>query len=142
MGVSEIEPSASSRLSLKEEDDGLSWPTSLLQAALARIFHADRDEGAAKADEARQTRIWAPGCMRTYCLSSNRSLTKQSSAFPASAVDRYEISGLGMLLLLALGAFAFRLQASTNLWDYLIDPIYGAIAFGMMVKEAMLLRKH
>ena len=47
-----------------------------------------------------------------------------------------------MLLLLALGAFAFRLQASTNLWDYLIDPIYGAIAFGMMVKEAMLLRKH
>ena len=42
----------------------------------------------------------------------------------------------GVLLLLALGAFAFRLQASTNLWDYLIDPIYGVIAFGMMARES------
>jgi hypothetical protein len=48
---------------------------------------------------------------------------------------------LGLLLLLALGAFAFRFQASTNLWDYLIDPIYGVVAFGMIAKEGILLRK-
>ena len=51
-------------------------------------------------------------------------------------------NAFGVLLLLALGAFAFQLQASTNLWDYLIDPIYGVIAFGMMAKEGMLLRKY
>ena len=51
-------------------------------------------------------------------------------------------NGLGVLLLLALGAFAFQLQASANLWDYVIDPIYGVIAFGMMAKEGMFLRKH
>lgn len=47
----------------------------------------------------------------------------------------WEKNGLGVLLLLALGAFAFQLQASTNLWDYLIDPIYGMMAFGMMARE-------
>ncbi|MBX9578576.1 MAG: hypothetical protein K2W97_08915 [Chthoniobacterales bacterium] len=51
-------------------------------------------------------------------------------------------NAFGVLLLLALGAFAFQLQASANLWDYVIDPIYGVIAFGMMAKEGMLLRKH
>lgn len=34
----------------------------------------------------------------------------------------------GVLLLLALGAFAFHLQASTNLWDYLIDPVFGVVS--------------
>lgn len=50
-------------------------------------------------------------------------------------------NGLGVLLLLALGAFAFHLQASTNLWDYLIDPVFGVIAFGMMAREGYLKKR-
>lgn len=41
----------------------------------------------------------------------------------------------GVVLLLALLAFAFGLKASTNFWDYLIDPIYGVMAFVMMAKN-------
>ena len=61
---------------------------------LTRIFHTDRHEEAAKLDETRQTSIWTQGCMGPYCPSQNGSLTMYSSSFPASAVDRYEISGL------------------------------------------------
>jgi len=50
-------------------------------------------------------------------------------------------NAFGVLLLLALGAFAFSLKASTNLWDYMIDPIYGAVAFGMIAKEIFLQKK-
>lgn len=41
----------------------------------------------------------------------------------------------GIVLLLALLAFALQLKASTNFWNYLIDPIYGVIALGMLVKK-------
>ena len=63
-------------------------------AALARIFHTDRDEETVKADGIRQTSILTPGCMGTYRPSHNVSLTQDPSAFPASAVDQCEIFGL------------------------------------------------
>lgn len=44
-----------------------------------------------------------------------------------------------MLLMLALAAFLLAWQPSTNLWDYLIDPFYGAVALVMTMK--ILLRK-
>ena len=62
--------------------------------ALTRIFHTDRDEETAKADGVRQTSILMPGCMCTYCPNQNVSLTQHPSGFPASVVDRDEISGL------------------------------------------------
>ena len=68
---------------------------------LARIFHTDRDEEVAKADGARQNRILTQSCMSTYCSSHNSILTQHLSAFPASAVDWYEISGLSFNNLLA-----------------------------------------
>ena len=40
----------------------------------------------------------------------------------------------GVLLLLALGAFSFQLQASTNLWDYLIDPVFGVVSIIMVLR--------
>jgi hypothetical protein len=61
---------------------------------LARIFHTDRNEEAAKADGVRQMSILMPGCMRTYCPNQNVSLTQHPSGFPDSVVDEYEISGL------------------------------------------------
>ena len=46
----------------------------------------------------------------------------------------------GIVLLLAIFAFAFHVQASANLWDYLIDPIFGAVSiimgFRMMIQKA------
>ncbi len=65
---------------------------------LARIFHTDRDEGAAKAYGIRQTSILMPGCMCPYRPSHNVSLTQDPSAFPASAVDECEICGLARVL--------------------------------------------
>ena len=62
--------------------------------ALARIFHTHRDEEVAKLDETRQMSIGTQGCIGSYCLSLHGSLTTYSSSCPASAVDRYEISGL------------------------------------------------
>ena len=47
----------------------------------------------------------------------------------------------GIVLLLALAAFAFQMKASNNFWDYLIDPIYGVIAFAMFAKEMFLRKK-
>jgi phosphoglycerol transferase MdoB-like AlkP superfamily enzyme len=35
----------------------------------------------------------------------------------------------GIVLLLSLLAFALHVKDTMNLWDYLIDPIYGVIAF-------------
>ena len=61
---------------------------------LARIFHHSRDEEVAKVDGTRQTSILTQGCMGTYCPSQNTSLTQDPSAFPASAVERDEISEL------------------------------------------------
>ena len=34
----------------------------------------------------------------------------------------------GYILLLALLGYAVGFQESTNLWDYLLDPVYGAVA--------------
>ncbi|MBX9742883.1 MAG: hypothetical protein K2W99_05040 [Chthoniobacterales bacterium] len=39
-----------------------------------------------------------------------------------------------ILLMLAFAAFLLRLQPSTNFWDYLIDPFYGAVAIVEVVK--------
>jgi hypothetical protein len=61
---------------------------------LARIFHADRNEGAVKPHEARQTSILTPGCMSPYYPSQHESLTQHSSDFPASVIDRHERSEL------------------------------------------------
>ena len=61
---------------------------------LTRTFHTNRDEEAAKPDEARQAKILSQGCMSTYRPSQNSSLTQHSSDFSASAVGWYEIFGL------------------------------------------------
>ncbi|OHE78748.1 MAG: hypothetical protein A3F67_04385 [Verrucomicrobia bacterium RIFCSPHIGHO2_12_FULL_41_10] len=55
---------------------------------LTRIFHTDRDEKVAKANEAKQVRILAQGCRKDMILSEgqNRNLTLHSSAFPTFAV--------------------------------------------------------
>ncbi|MCF7730025.1 MAG: hypothetical protein K9M81_06630 [Chthoniobacterales bacterium] len=45
-----------------------------VQGILARIFHTDRDEEAAKADGVRQTSILMPGCMFTCCPNQNGSI--------------------------------------------------------------------
>ncbi len=90
---------------------------------LTRIFHTARGEETAKADgvppavgrprgrlplgsperarragasESTQTSILTPGCMGTYRPSHNVSLTQDPSAFPVSAVDQCEISGLSL----------------------------------------------
>ena len=63
---------------------------------LTRIFHTARGEETAKADGVRQTSILTPGCMCTYRPSHNVSLTQDPSAFPVSAVDQCEISGLSL----------------------------------------------
>ena len=63
----------------------------------AQIFHTNRDEETAKADGVRQTNILTPGCMCTYRPSHNGSLTQHPFGFPVSAVDEYEISGLGLI---------------------------------------------
>lgn len=44
-----------------------------------------------------------------------------------------------ILLIAALTAFLLACQPSTNLWDYLIDPFYGAVALVMTAR--ILLRK-
>jgi hypothetical protein len=40
-----------------------------------------------------------------------------------------------ILILLALAAFDFQLQETTNLWDYLIDPIYAVLALVMGMRS-------
>ncbi|MCF7729590.1 MAG: hypothetical protein K9M81_04390 [Chthoniobacterales bacterium] len=40
-----------------------------------------------------------------------------------------------ILMLLALAAFDFQLQETTNLWDYLIDPIYALLALVMGMRS-------
>ena len=64
------------------------------QRSLARIFHTDRDEEAAKVDGARHTMKSDDGCMSAYCPRRASSVTQDPSSFPASAVDRHEIFGL------------------------------------------------
>ena len=61
---------------------------------LTRIFHADRDEEAAKADGGRRAMKSDDGCMSTYCPRKTLSSTQHPSGFPVSTVDRCEISGL------------------------------------------------
>ena len=39
-----------------------------------------------------------------------------------------------ILLLIAIAAFDIKLQESTNLWDYLIDPIYAIVALLMSMR--------
>ena len=63
-------------------------------AALARIFHTNRDEETAKADGVRRVMKSDDGCMSTYCPRKTSSSTQYPSGFPVSAVDEYEISGL------------------------------------------------
>lgn len=70
---------------------------SLFAEDLARIFHTDRDEEAAKAYGIRQASILMPFCMFTYFPSQNMSLTQHPSVLPVSAVDRHEISGLNSI---------------------------------------------
>ena len=53
--------------------------TKFLKTILARIFHADRDEEAAKFDETRETSIGTQGCLSSYCPSQNGSLTTYAS---------------------------------------------------------------
>ncbi|KAB2643525.1 MAG: hypothetical protein DVB29_05440 [Verrucomicrobia bacterium] len=60
----------------------------------ARIFHADHDEEAAKADELRYVMKSDDGCMSPYGPSKNVSLTQEPSDFPASVVDEDAISEL------------------------------------------------
>ena len=61
---------------------------------LARIFHNDRDEEAAKADGARRAMKSDDGSVYTHCPRKTSRSTQHPSNFPASAVDRDEIFGL------------------------------------------------
>ena len=63
-------------------------------AALARIFHTDRDEEAAKADGVRRVVKSDNGCMSPYCLRKTSSSTQHLSGFPGSVVDQCERSEL------------------------------------------------
>ncbi len=81
-------------LTCSEHNSCYAW---ILKIGLARIFHTDRDEEAAKADGVRQASILMQGCMCTYCPNQNGSLTQHPSDFSASLVDQYEISGLARL---------------------------------------------
>ena len=89
--------------------DPSAFPASAVErdeiSGLARIFHHSRDEEVAKVDGTRQTSILTQGCMGTYCPSQNTSLTQDPSAFPASAVERNEISELARLLLFEMAIF-------------------------------------
>ncbi len=44
---------------------------------------------------------------------------------------------LGALLLLAMIAFAAGALESTNLWDYVVDPVYWLISLGVVTKRAV-----
>ena len=46
-----------------------------------------------------------------------------------------------ILLLLALAAYDLQLQESTNLWDYLIDPIYAILAMIFGIPSLFVTRK-
>jgi len=46
-----------------------------------------------------------------------------------------------ILLLLALAAYDLQLQESTNLWDYLIDPIYAILAMILGIPSLFVTRK-
>lgn len=43
----------------------------------------------------------------------------------------------GIALLLTLCSFAFHVRASTNLWDYVIDPSYGAISIVICLRKVI-----
>ena len=45
----------------------------------------------------------------------------------------------GLILLLALAGFALGFQESDNFWDYLLDPVYGAVSL-LAVLRLMILR--
>jgi hypothetical protein len=57
-----------------------------------------------------------------------------------TAVLLWKKNGFGLLLLLALLSFAFHLQTSTNLWDYLIDPVFSTIAFVIFIRSFLVTR--
>ena len=50
----------------------------------------------------------------------------------ATMVLLWQKNHFGILLLLALAAFTFHLQGSTNLWDYIIDPVFGVLSMVMV----------
>ncbi len=60
----------------------------------ARIFHTDRDEGAAKADGVRRVMKSDDGCMSPYCPRSNSKLTQYPSGVRKPQQNQYEICGL------------------------------------------------
>ncbi|MFZ4115991.1 MAG: AMP-dependent synthetase/ligase [Chthoniobacterales bacterium] len=66
------------------------------EGILARLFHTNRDEEAAKPDGARREMESNDGCVSKHCLRNTSSSTQHSSGFPASAVDEYEIGVLGL----------------------------------------------
>jgi hypothetical protein len=43
----------------------------------------------------------------------------------------------GYVLLLALLAYATGFQESENLWDYLLDPVYGAVSLLVVLWSAL-----
>jgi hypothetical protein len=66
----------------------------LFQRDLARIFHTDRDEEAAKADGVRRSMKSDDICACTHCPRSNSKLTQYPSGVRKPQQNRYEISGL------------------------------------------------
>jgi hypothetical protein len=46
----------------------------------------------------------------------------------------------GILLLAAVVAFHLRLFESGNYWDYLLDPIYGLVSIGLMLRRGLIAR--
>ena len=66
--------------------------------ALARIFHTDRDEEAAKAGGARRAMKSNDICACTHCPRKISRSTQHPSCFPAYAGDRCKICGLTRIL--------------------------------------------
>ena len=45
---------------------------------------------------------------------------------------------LGILLLVAVAAFHLRLLESGNYWDYLLDPFYGLVSLGAVIRRGLI----
>jgi hypothetical protein len=67
-------------------------------SGLTRMFHTDRDEEDAKADEVRQAMKFDDGCMSPYCPRKTSRSTQRPYGFPTSVVDWYALFELTRIL--------------------------------------------
>jgi hypothetical protein len=58
----------------------------------------------------------------------NSSLVLFGSVAVTAAVLIWRGNRFGYVLLLTMAAYSVGFQESTNLWDYLLDPVFGAVS--------------